>query len=324
MSARCSLAGRIDDYIRERRQLGFQMKSKDVMLHRFARHVHEVGHKGHLTIEVMAQWAQQARSGCGNRATYARQLAALRPFTRWLQQFEPATEIPGEPIFGSVPGRSAPHIYRETEIAELLTAARQIGPEGTLRGFVMETLFGLIACTGLRISEAVTLRFGDVDLRAGVLTIRDSKFGKSRLVPLHESSLEALVRYRAARAVRAPETPESPFFITTRWRGEARPVSSRQADRVFAALRHQLGWIGRGQHGEPRIHDLRHTFAVRRLLNWHAQGIDVHQRMLALSTYLGHAKVSNTYWYLTGVPELMELAGQSFEKFADMWGGNDV
>jgi integrase len=324
MSARCSLAGRVDDYIRERRQLGFQMKSKDVMLHRFARHVHEVGHKGHLTIEVMAQWAQQARSGCGNRATYARQLAALRPFTRWLQQFEPATEIPGEPIFGSVPGRSAPHIYRETEIAELLTAARQIGPEGTLRGFVMETLFGLIACTGLRISEAVTLRFGDVDLRAGVLTIRDSKFGKSRLVPLHESSLEALVRYRAARAVRASETPESPFFIATRWRGEARPVSSRQADRVFSALRHQLGWIGRGQHGEPRIHDLRHTFAVRRLLNWHAQGIDVHQRMLALSTYLGHAKVSNTYWYLTGVPELMELAGQSFEKFADMWGGNDV
>jgi integrase len=293
MSARCSLAGRVDDYIRERRQLGFQMKSKDVMLHRFARHVHEVGHKGHLTIEVMAQWAQQARSGCGNRATYARQLAALRPFTRWLQQFEPATEIPGEPIFGSVPGRSAPHIYREAEIADLLTAARQIGPEGTLRGFVMETLFGLIACTGLRISEAVTLRFGDVDLRA-------------------------------ARAVRAPETPESPFFIATRWRGEARPVSSRQADRVFAALRHQLGWIGRGQHGEPRIHDLRHTFAVRRLLNWHAQGIDVHQRMLALSTYLGHAKVSNTYWYLTGVPELMELAGQSFEKFADMWGGNDV
>ena len=205
----------------------------------------------------------------------------------------------------------------------LLAAARQIGPDGGLRPLVMETLFGLIACTGLRISEALGLLDAEVDLQAGVLTIRQSKFGKSRLVPLHPSAVEALVRYRTLRARYVRSTPELAFFVASRGRLLGLSVSDRQVHRIFDELRRQLGWVERGSHGTPRIHDLRHAFAVRRLVLWHEQGVDVGQRMLALSTYLGHVKVSNTYWYLTGVPELMGLLGQRFERFASPWEDSD-
>ena len=183
----------------------------------------------------------------------------------------------------------------------------------------MEALFGLIACTGLRISEALRLQEADVDLKTVVLTIRQSKFGKSRLVPLHPSAVEALARYRTQRTRHVCTTPETSFFVTTRGQSLGRPVGDRQAHRIFGQLRKQLGWVDRGSHGAPRVHDLRHAFAVRRLVLWHEQGVDISQRMLALSTYLGHAKVSNTYWYLTGVPELMGLVGQRFERFANLW-----
>ena len=217
----------------------------------------------------------------------------------------------------------APHIYREDEVVELLDAASHVGPPGSLRGVVMQTLFGLMACTGLRISEALTLCDTDVDLKSGVLTIRQSKFGKSRLVPIHPSALQALKLYRIQRASHVPTTPETPFFIATRGRLLGQAVSDRQAHRIFEQLRKQLGWANRGGHGAPRIHDLRHSFAVRRLLLWHEHGEDISQKMLALSTYLGHAKVSNTYWYLSGVPELMGLAGQRFEEFAALWEEGD-
>ena len=187
----------------------------------------------------------------------------------------------------------------------------------------METLFGLVACTGLRISEALGLLDADVDLRVGVLTIRQSKFGKTRLVPLHPSAVHALERYRDQRARHVSTTPELPFFVASRGQLLGQPVGDRQVHRVFGDLRRQLGWVDRGSHGMPRIHDLRHSFAVRRLVLWHEQGEDINQRMLALSTYLGHVKVSSTYWYLSGVPELMGLLGQAFERYASPWEDGD-
>lgn len=323
MSARVTLTARVEQYLAERRRLGFELDTMGHALGRFARYVITTGHRGPLTIELMAAWARQAKNGQGTRATSARQLGLLRPFARWLQQFEPATEVPNEAIFGAIPGRVAPHIYREDEVVELLDAASYVGPPGSLRGVVMQTLFGLMACTGLRISEALTLCDTDVDLKSGVLTIRQSKFGKSRLVPIHPSALQALKLYRIQRASHVPTTPETPFFIATRGRLLGQAVSDRQAHRIFEQLRKQLGWANRGGHGAPRIHDLRHSFAVRRLLLWHEHGEDISQKMLALSTYLGHAKVSNTYWYLSGVPELMGLAGQRFEEFAALWEEGD-
>lgn len=323
MSAHVTLQARVEQYLAERRHAGFELSTVGHGLERFSRYVDQIGHHGPLTVDLMAAWASQAKGGRGDRATSARQLRLLRPFTGWLRQFEPATEVPDEAIFGPVPGRTAPHIYSEHEIVELLAAARGLGHSGSvlssLRSAVIETLFGLIASTGLRISEALALYDADVDLQAQVLTIRQSKFGKSRLVPLHPSAAQALARYRTQRNLYVRARPQAPFFVCTRGKLLGQPVGDRQIHRIFEQLRKQLGWVDRGTHGAPRVHDLRHAFAVRRLMLWHEDGVDIDQRMLALSTYLGHARVTHTYWYLSGVPELMSLIGQRFEKFADPW-----
>lgn len=318
MSARASLTTRIAQYLSERRRLGFDLEYMGQSLARFARYVKASDHRGPLTVELMTSWARQAKAGRGNRTTSARALRILRPFMHWLQQYEPATEAPDMTIFGPIPGRVTPHIFRDEEIVALLEAAGHIGPAPSLRGVVMQTLFGLIACTGLRIAEALALRDADVDLKAGVLTVRRGKFGKSRLIPLHPSAVSALARYRTERARFVPMDPQRPFFIGTRGRQLGKPLSDRQAHRIFEQLRRQLGWVTRGGHGVVRIHDLRHSFAVHRLLRWHEQGANVHPRMLALSTYMGHAKISHTYWYLTGVPELMQIVGRRFERFVDL------
>ena len=263
MSARVSLQARAEQYLAERRQLGFKLRSMGHGLPSFVRYVAKAGHHGPLTVDLMAHWARQAKAGRGDRATLARRLKMLRPFTAWLRQFDPATEVPDEAVFGRVPGRMTPHVYREPEIIELLAAARQLGPEGGLRSVVMETLFGLLACTGLRISEALGLLDADVDLHTGVLTIRQSKFGKTRLVPLHPSAVNALARYRTQRTRHVRTTPELPFFVASRGQLLGQPVGDHQVRRVFGELRRQLGWVDRGSHGTPRIHDLRHNSESR-------------------------------------------------------------
>ena len=308
---------RVGEFLAERRRLGFQAHKSRYILISFARYADRLGSPEPLTVEHMAEWARQDKWKRGTPEVWARRLKLLRPFARWLRQFEPRTEVPNESIFGPVPGRVTPHIYREDEIVELLAAARQLNPQGGLRPPTFETLFGLIASAGLRVSEALTLRDANVDLKAGTLTVRQSKFAKSRLLPLHPSTVDALARYRRLRSRQVRTTVETPFFVGTRGQRLGQPLGERQVHRVFIELRDQLGWVDRGAHGGPRIHDLRHSFAVRRVMLWHEQGIDVDQAMLALSTYLGHAKISNTYWYLTGVPELMALAGAKFACFAE-------
>lgn len=323
MSARIGLQARINDYLAERRRLGFHLRSRDTFLAGFARFVADRRHRGPLTVELMTDWVRQGKGGRGSPGTWARRLTRLRHFIRYLQQFEPDTEIPGESIFGPEPGRVAPHIYREEDVVELLAAARKLGPRGSLRPATFETLFGLMASTGLRVSEAIHLRDADVDIKRGMLTIRQTKFAKSRQLPMHPTTVNALARYRRQRALHVSTTAETPFLIGSRGRRLGQPLGERQAHRVFTELRDSLGWINRGAHDAPRLHDLRHTFAVRRMMLWHADGTDVDQMMLALSTYMGHAEIFYTYWYLTAVPELMALAGGKFERFAALAGGGD-
>lgn len=323
MTARISLQARIDDYLAERRRLGFELRSRDTFLTGFARYVTSRHHRGPLTVELMTGWVRQGKGGQGSPGTWALRLDKLLRFVRYLKQFEPDTEMPEESTFGPVPGRVAPHIFHEDEIIELLAAAHKLGPSGSLRPATYETLFGLIASTGLRVSEAIHLRDADVDLKQGMLTVRQTKFAKSRRLPMHPSTVEALARYRWQRARHVPSTPDTPFFIGSRGRHMGQQLSDRQAHRVFNALRDSLGWVNRGAHDAPRLHDLRHTFAVRRMMLWHADGTDIDQMMLALSTYMGHTKIICTYWYLTAVPELMALAGSKFERFADLSGDDD-
>lgn len=323
MSAHISLQRRINDYLAERRRLGFVLRSRDAFLAGFASYVARCHHRGPLTVELMTDWVRQGKDGQGSPETWTRRLGKLRSFVRYLKQFEPDTEVPEESTFGSEPGRVAPHIYHEDEIIELLAAARQLGPHGSLRPMTFETLFGLMASTGLRVSEAIHLRDADVDLKLGMLTIRQTKFAKSRQLPLHPSTVTALIHYRRQRARYVTTTANSPFLIGSRGRCLGQPLGDRQAHRVFNALRDSFGWVNRGAHAAPRLHDLRHTFAVRRMLLWHADGTDIEQMMLALSTYMGHAEIFYTYWYLSAVPELMAMAGGKFERFADIVGGND-
>jgi integrase len=283
-----SLQRRVEHYLTERYRLGFSGRTQAYALRSFAKHVQAVRHRGPLTVEVMADWARRDSHGSTDPLTWARRLKQLRTFLRWLQQFEPHTEVPDDAIFGPLPERLAPHIYSEQDIVDLLAAARRLGPAQGLRCVVYETLFGLIASTGMRIAEALALRNIDVNLKYGMLTIHQTKFGKSRQVPLHPSAVEALRRYLWTRnLVGSFEQDEAPLFIGTRGRRLGLPMDSRQVHRIFIAIREQLGWRNRGAHHAPRIHDLRHTFVVRRILLWLAQGVDIDQAMLSLSTYVG-------------------------------------
>lgn len=316
MNADTSLQAFVERYLTERRRLGFSSRTQAYALRSFARHVQAVGHLGPMTLEVMADWARCDSHASSDPHTWARRLKQLRSFMRWLQQFEPRTEVPDDAIFGRLPERQAPHIYSEQEIVDLLAAARQLGPTPGLRGIVFETLFGLLASTGMRISEALALTNADVDLKRGMLTIHLTKFGKSCQVPMHQSSVEALRHYRCMRDLAGVSAQDdAPFFVSTRGRRRGLPLGDRQVHRVFAELRARLGWRNRGTHHAPRIHDLRHTFVVRRIVLWQAQGVDIDRAMLSLSTYVGHAMVTNTYWYLSAVPELMALAAGRFESY---------
>jgi integrase len=237
-------------------------------------------------------------------------LAAVRQFARYRALLDPGTEEPPAGLLGRVPHRRQAHIYSDAELAALLEQASLLLPRQGLRPKTYVAFFSLLAATGLRVSEACRLERGDVDLNAGLLTIREGKFRKSRLVPLHPTATAALRRYAAERDRRCGTAGW--FFRTERC-----PQLTRAAiEKTFSRIRQRLGWTGEGRTGRPRIHDLRHRFAVRRLLGWYEEGTDLERKLLALSTYLGHAKVSDTYWYLTGVPELLAIAAHRFERYA--------
>ncbi len=316
MNMHIAMETHAENYLNERRRLGFGLRTPGYSILSFARYVDALNSQEPITVEIMAAWARQDKGNTGKPSTWARRLKKLRSFCRYLQQFDPRTEVPDDSIFGRIGQRLAPHIYSEQEVIDLLAAAHNLDSFiPGLRGATYETLFGLIASTGLRVSEAVHLLDTDVDLKCGMLTIRQTKFAKSRQVPMHPSTTEVLRQYQSQRNLYIEATDETPFFVSTRGQLLGHELSLRQVSRVFIDLRDHLGWINRGAHNGPRIHDLRHTFVVRRVMLWHAQGVDVDQQMLALSTYVGHAMVTNTYWYLTGVPELMAVAAEKFEDF---------
>jgi site-specific recombinase XerD len=216
MSAPVTMQSHAANYLSERRRLGFQLRSTGLAVMSFARYVDGLGHQGPLTVEVMADWARRDKWKSDEPSTWARRLKMLRSFARYLQQFEPRTEVPDDSTFGRIGQRLAPHIYSEQEIVDLLAVARRLGPTPGLRGATYEALFGLIASTGLRVSEAVHLLEADVDLKLGMLSVRRTKFAKSRQVPLHPSAVQALLRYRRMRNRYVEVTDETAFFVGTR------------------------------------------------------------------------------------------------------------
>ena len=297
------------EYLSYRRAMGFRLHKEGQQLLKFAVYADELGHTGSLTVELALRWSRLPVDA--SPLYWARRLETVRGFARYLSLFDPATQIPTSRLLGPAHHRNPPHLYSEEEIQALLREAKNLLPANGLRPRTYTTLFGLLACTGMRIGEALKLDRPDVDLDGGLLTVRLSKFGKSRFVPLHPSATEALRQYASFLDKHHVFRHSLAFFV-----GQSgnRLVYST-VRHVFSQLRDQLRWPPDANGRPPRIHDLRHMFACRRLLKWCEEGIDVHCAMPTLSTYLGHAKTSDTYWYLTATPELLATCAERFERF---------
>lgn len=295
-------------YLALRRKLGFVLLKDSQRLLSFARYRDGIGHSGPLTTELAVQWARLPKTD--NPTYWAIRLDVIRRFARHLRLLDPQTEIPPQGLLGPSCRRREPHIYSDIEITALLGAAAKLQPADGLRPRTFTCLYGLLACTGLRISEALRLKRPHADLTTGVLTIVETKFSKSRLVPLHPSATRALKAYAEMRDCYFPLAHAQEFFLTD----PGIPLKYKAVRQTFAELRHCLGWVGVAGRRPPRIHDLRHTFACRRLLAWYQEGADVDLKVPALSTYLGHVGVSSTYWYFTAVPDLMATAAARFEQ----------
>ena len=308
-----ALAKAVQCYLKQRRQLGFALKEEGQMLSQLVRYAAQRRHRGPLTSELALSWAQSPAQA--SRLWWARRLDAARRFAAFWRAFDPRTELPPVGAFGPAYRRRTVHIYTTEEIAALMQAAGRLGG---LRGLSFRTLIGLLACSGLRIGEALRLQVQDIDWTAGVLTIRHSKFRRSRYVPLQASSLNALKHYRQRRQkYRSAQAQSIPLFAGK----DGGAISYGQAAYTFRLLREHLGW---NQQPLPRIHDLRHTFAVRCLIDWHRQGEEIAQKVLSLATYLGHSNISGTYWYLSAVPELLALTHARWPELKLGQGGSHV
>jgi len=293
-----------EQYLEMRRNLGYAMRIEGEQLLRFARYVERMEHKGHLTVEIALQWAQASSGSC---ICHARRLDIVRRFARYLKQYVPETEIPQEGMLGPSYRRIPPYIYSDEEVLALIGACRQLTPVNGIRPHSHATLFGLLACTGMRISEALHLTIDDFDPERRIITIVEGKFHKSRLLPLRPSTTKALIAYKDLRKVRHP--PTKALFVTEL----GTSLKYLKVLMTFRMIAEKLNWSR-----DTKIHGLRHTFAVRKLLQWHRDGEDVHQHIGELSTYLGHCKVQNTYWYFSAVPELMALVTDRFAHYAEV------
>jgi integrase len=308
MKRTSSMVSLAKDYLHCRRKLGVELLREGNLLLNFAHFAHRTGHTGPITQDLAESWACLSRSSQINRA---RRLAIVRRFAQYRRQFDSDTQIPRSTL-GGTSRRLTPHIYSADEIEQLLAAAQELTSRNGLRGATYETFFGLIAATGLRLSEAINLKLCDVDLANGILTVRHSKYAKTRLVPLHPSTTQALRRYARFRDQKIPAPEKESFFLSAR--GAA--LDGRTVEHTFGRLRRRLGWVGRGSYSFPRILDMRHSFICRRLVSWYKEDANVDNAILALATYVGHTEITATYWYLTGIPDLMALAAHRFQRFA--------
>lgn len=299
-----SLTSQLDRYMAVRRSLGYDLSTSERILRRFTRFA-DREHATHIDTALFLRW--HATLAEANGPTRAARLGAVRLFAQWLSSFDPAHETPPRGLLPSSTARSRPHIYSDGEIASIIDAAKTLPSPCGLRGLTCSTLFALIAITGVRVSEAIALDVVDLDIDTGVLRVREGKNGKERLLPLDASTVAKLHDYSVERDRLVSHRP-MPLFVTNK----ATRLTDCAARYNFARVCQQIGLRSEQlyqRHGRgPRIHDLRHTFAVRTMIDWYRTGKDPAREMIRLTTYLGHSDPSGTYWYLEAVPELLDLA----------------
>jgi integrase len=303
-----AISAQVEDYLVSRRAMGFDLRGEGYQLRAFARFANEQGDAGALTLELLLRWVQGAVAP--GPVTAARRVEVLRPFLKYCRQFDAGCPVVPLGLCGPGHRRLSPHIYTEAEVTALLVAAGELKPDG-LRPLTYATLFGLLAATGMRLSEALRLERKDLNLDQPSLTVRETKFKKSRLVPIHVSTANALAVYQKATLATLRHPGVETVFLTS----EGRLIPKRTIHNTFDRLRRRLGWVARGGHAQPRIHDLRHTFICQALLRGQ-QDNRIDHVADAISTYVGHAKVSDTYWYISATPELMSATSQRFSRFS--------
>jgi integrase/recombinase XerD len=292
----------LNEYLSIRRTLGFELREVGGCLRNFVTFLGSES-TSHITTELALRWA--TRPAHAQPSTWAWRLGMVRRFAAWYKTLDPRTEIPPAGLLPHRYLRKKPHIYSGEEIEKILhRAARLDSPKG-LRAHTYTTLFGLLAVSGMRVNEAVNLDRRDVDLSHGIVTIRRTKFGKSRHVPIHPSTVAELEQY-ARRRDRILPMPTAAFFVSER----GVRITDCMARYTFAKLSQQLGLRSPAKgHGRgPRLHDMRHRFAASTLIHWYRAGLDVERELPKLATYLGHVHINETYWYLEAVPELLQLA----------------
>lgn len=297
-----ALADHVEGYLRLRRALGYKLERAGHLLPKLVTYL-EAAESPTLTTELAIAFARLPANARPNH--WAARLAVVRGFARYLQTVEPATEVPPAGVFPARRHRPAPYLWSDDDIARLLAGARALHPP--LRAATYEALLGLLAVSGMRVGEAIGLERDDVDFGTGVITIRHAKFDRPRLVPLHATTTAALRAYATERGRLCPAPRSTAFFVSG--------VGTRlNRSAVAMVLRQITTAIGlRSATVRPTPHQLRHSFAVRTLVDWHRSGVRVDEHIAVLSTYLGHVSPADTYWYLSASPELMALAAERLD-----------
>ena len=301
----------VREYLNLRRSLGFKLHESGRLLLAFVKFMEE-HRSSYITTRLALAWAQQPSTV--QPAEWAHRLSVVRTFARHRSATDPRTQIPPPGLLPFQPQRARPYLYTDREIRNLLRAALLMPyrfERGKLRPRIYYCLFGLLSVSGLRLGEARNLELQDVDLKAGVLTIRGTKFGKTRLVPLHASTCKVLADYLARRQRHwAGRAVSSYLFVSS----QGNRLDAGDIHRTFNALSRQVGLRGASDRRGPRLHDMRHRFATNTLLQWYRSGQDPERQLPLLSAYLGHVRVSDTFWYLSAQPELMREAMSRLER----------
>jgi integrase len=307
------LRGQLADYLTLRRALGYRLERPEKLLNQFLDHLEHAAETV-ITVPSALTWAQLPADAASNWWAY--RLSVVRGFATYLHAIDPVHEVPAQGMLPQRPLRASPYLYSDAEITALIASTGTL--RTPLRRATFATLIGLLATTGIRIGEAIGLDRGDLDLARGRLTVRFGKFGKTRELALHPSTTDALRSYRRLRDRSAPRTGTPAFFVST----AGTRLRYCNVHNTFHRLVQDVGMMPRSASCRPRIHDLRHTFAVNTMLDAYAAGEDGQSRLTLLSTWLGHVHPGHTYWYLSAAPELMALAGQRLE--AHLTGGSGV
>jgi integrase len=297
-----ALSGHVEDYLRLRRALGYKLERSGHLLPKLVGYLEAAG-SATLTTELAISWARLPANARPNH--WAARLTVARGFARYLQTIEPATEVPPAAVFPARRHRPAPYLWSQQDIDRLLEGARALRPR--LRAATHETLFGLLAVSGMRVGEAVGLDRDDVAFDTGVITIRHAKFDRSRLVPLHATTTAALRTYATERDRLYPARGSTAFFVSGAGTRLGRGDVAKTLRRITTAMGLRTDAV------HPTAHQLRHSFAVRTLTDWHRSGVRVDEHIATLSTYLGHVSPADTYWYLSASPELMGLAADRLD-----------